>query len=305
MRCLTNLDMSQNELQNAVFHNSYEAPPNPKVGQFYVDISGDEPVLNWWNGNKWVPLGESTPENYPTSILPSINISLSSSSKLIEVGESISIEYETSFNGGSYTYGPDTGVKVTSLRVYDNSVPHKESSTPFGRLDNIIVPEGTEYRITVEADYSQGTIPLTDKGNPYPTAQILAGTATDVIIPDLSSVGGYRKYFYGASTDLEDIDSNYIRSLIHSESPLSAGSTFDLPIEEGSNRVIVAFPQELGLNFKKVIDTGAFNINVYDIFKKVTIDVEGANGYKAIPYDVYVYEPDVSLGENTYVVTIS
>jgi hypothetical protein len=49
---LTALDLSKNELQNAVVQNLASAPGTPVKGQLYFDSTGN--VLYWYNGTGWV-----------------------------------------------------------------------------------------------------------------------------------------------------------------------------------------------------------------------------------------------------------
>lgn len=51
MKLLTNLDFSQNELQNAVLQPLAAAPGNPKLGQLYYDSTLLS--LCQWNGSEW------------------------------------------------------------------------------------------------------------------------------------------------------------------------------------------------------------------------------------------------------------
>ena len=306
MKYLTNLDMSQNEIQNFIVQPLSVAPKNPKLGQVYTDTSGESPELKWWNGKEWVSLGAvKVPENFPTAVNPSVSVSILTGDSQGEVGSSLNVAYKATFNPGSYTFGPDTGITVTSWRVYDNSGSEEILTEAAGTFSDVVPEEGEDYEVIVEAAYSAGAIPLTDQGNPCPSVQIKEGVVTASASTSLESVQGYRKYFYGA-TDIFELNSENIRAnLTHSNSSVGSGVTFDLTITKGSNQVTIAFPTEAGLSLESVIDTGAFNIDVYDIFTKSVVDVEGANGYEAISYDVYTYTPDMSLNKNTYKVTIS
>jgi len=49
---LTAIDLSKNELQNAVVQNLASAPSSPVKGQLYFDSVGN--ILYWWNGAAWV-----------------------------------------------------------------------------------------------------------------------------------------------------------------------------------------------------------------------------------------------------------
>lgn len=300
MQYLHNIDMRQNELQNAVIQPSNTAPANPKVGQLYTDISGNEPKIRWWNGTKWIDLGSAAPDKVPSKKEPSVSIRvLDMEATDTEVGMTIPITYDTDFIPGSYTYGPDTGVTVESWKIYDTE--GNNSTSPDGTFSGVTVGDSTSYKLTVEATHSAGVVPLTEQGNPYPAAQISSGTKKS----STSSISGFRKYFYGTRTEISAMRSDIIRSLTHSSEAIGDGASFDLKIPEGANQVIIAFPSSANLSLESVIDTGAFNIEVYDIFEKEVVPVEGANGYTAIDYDVYVYTPDVSLGANKYKVTIS
>lgn len=306
---LSNIDMSQNEIQNVVIHATAEAPSNPKVGQIYTDISGEDPQIVWWTGKEWLPLGKvSVPENMPSAINPSLSISLLSigSGGLVEVGSTFPVSYEATFNPGSYTYGPETGISVKSWKVYDNSGSGISLTESSGTFEDIMFKDGTEYTITAEATHTEGAIPVTDLGNPAPAIQIKEGTLSASVSTSSDSITGFRKYFYGSPASIIEMNSEGIRSsLTHSTAPVESGTTFELPIAKGANQVIIAFPSNSGLYLSSVIDKGAFNIDVYDIFQKSVVAVEGANGYEAISYDVYTYTPDISLNKNTYIVTIS
>lgn len=53
MKILTNLDLSQNEIQNAIMQPLAAPPANPKLGQIY--FSSVDLTLYLWTGEKWIP----------------------------------------------------------------------------------------------------------------------------------------------------------------------------------------------------------------------------------------------------------
>ena len=56
MKYLSNFDLCQNELQNAVLQNLATAPNNPKMGQIFFDSASSK--FYGYNGTAWVDLGQ-------------------------------------------------------------------------------------------------------------------------------------------------------------------------------------------------------------------------------------------------------
>lgn len=52
---LTNINLSQNELQNAIIQPLAVAPSNPKLGQIYTDSTDSK--IKWYNGTSWATIG--------------------------------------------------------------------------------------------------------------------------------------------------------------------------------------------------------------------------------------------------------
>lgn len=53
---LTDINLSQNELLNAVIQNLSTAPQNPKVGQIYYSTADN--IMYQWDGTEWKPVGK-------------------------------------------------------------------------------------------------------------------------------------------------------------------------------------------------------------------------------------------------------
>ena len=49
---INNIDLSQNEIQNAVWHKLSNAPSSPKEGQYYYDTNSKR--LKYYNGTAWI-----------------------------------------------------------------------------------------------------------------------------------------------------------------------------------------------------------------------------------------------------------
>ena len=96
----------------------------------------------------------------------------------------------------------------------------------------------------------------------------------------------YRAGFYGTLTEKSDLTSDTIRGLSKTTTGLYEGKSTTVSIPLGARRVVFAYPASLG-DLASVTDTNGLNAEILDGFTKITIDVEGANGYDAISYNVY------------------
>ena len=239
----------------------------------------------------------------PTVTFPSLSVTFSGSGK--EVGESIFPTYNAIFDAGEYSFGPATGVQATAWRASDT-----EGNSSASSADNfsVLLTDETAYRLTVECDHTGGAQPLTNEGNPATVTGITAGTVKWTS----SVIKGYRNSFYGAFTqaDLDSFEraestqSQIIRALTKSGKTLSNGSSFTVTIPAGAKQVVFAYPATLRA-VTSIKDVNGMNAEIKSSFALSTISVEGANGYTAIPYKVYVLDyANAVETANTYIVTI-
>lgn len=70
MKYLTNIDLSQNELQNARMQNLASAPSSPVVGQIYFNTTTNKAMV--YDGTNWVPWEVGT-SVYPATATPSMD----------------------------------------------------------------------------------------------------------------------------------------------------------------------------------------------------------------------------------------
>ena len=102
-------------------------------------------------------------EKDPTTTQPSVTVTLSKSGDY-EVGTKVSTTYSARLKSGSYTYGPPTNVVSNSWSVSDGT---NTKDTASGAFDDITVGDDTNYVVTATATYGDGSIPVTNLGNPY------------------------------------------------------------------------------------------------------------------------------------------
>lgn len=271
------------------------------VGVHTVGSSGSKTLPTTGKSVKQVMDLLFASEKNPTITQPYVNLS-SSSMGSKEVGTRISPSYSASLNAGTYQYGPATGVTVTTWTITDTNSGSKDTAS--GTFDEFQVTDSTQYKITAVAEHTEGTIPVTNLGNEYPSGQIQAGSKTKQV----GTITGHRKTFYGTVESKDTtIDSALIRSLAgKSSGALSNGSTFSINIPIGAIRIIIAYPATLR-DLTSVLDVNAFDTPIQSEFlkNKTSVQVEGANGYSAIEYKLFYMDyANANDTLNTYKVTI-
>lgn len=219
-------------------------------------------------------------------------------------------------NPGSYQYGPATGVTAESWTLERVA---NTGSTQIGTSEGATLPAGSDnnggagfiigdvggenvvsslrYRATVQ--HTAGVTAHNNLGgDSSPVVAIAAGSKSK----QTTAYTPYRNYFYGATVDKPTLDSAYIRGLTKSNRAYSAG-TITLNVPAGSNRVCIACVAT-ATGVTQVINETALNADVTATFVKSTVQIEGANGYTAVEYNVWAFEPAVPY-ENTAVLKVT
>lgn len=210
-------------------------------------------------------------------------------------------------NAGSYQYGPATGVTATNWKVEritdkaTTEVANAETASLAAGSDNnggagfVIGDAGGDavaslkYRVT--ATHSAGVTAKDNLGAASsPAVAIAAGTKTK----DTAAYTPFRNTFYGASASKPALDSAAIRALGKTGKAYAAG-TLTINVPAGTQRVAIAcIATAKGVT--KVINETAMNADVTSTFVKSAVPVEGANGYAAKDYNVWIFEPAVAYG---------
>ena len=234
-------------------------------------------------------------EKNPNKTLPAVSFSAQSGFGTFEIGTKKTLTYTAALSAGSYTYGPATGITAQSWSVVCDG---KTLTTATGSFTDVVA-ESTPKNIVATATYNEGAIPKTNLGNDYPDGKIAAGSASKTS----NNLTGVRYMFYGPMTTDAALNSASIRGLGHKEA--SANKTIaTFGAGAGAVKVVVAVPS--GKRITKVLMPSAMNADVTTAFvqQSATVDVEGAEGYTAAAYTVYVYQPaSIDAGE-TYAITI-
>lgn len=243
-----------------------------------------------------------TQELYPSKPTPTCSVTLSGAGAK-EVGTTFTPSYTTGFDKKAYTYAPtDTGVTATAWTVKDSNGVTK--ATASGSFDAFVVADDTSYKLTATASYSEGKVPVTNLGNPYPAAQISAGTTAAA---SSGTVTGYRNWYMYIGTDnTSEVNSAWIRSTTAKGTGKNAGTQTNVTIPAGTKRIMIAIPAGTGYTkvLKDVTDVDGMGLSMIGNFAESSVAVEGANGHTAMNYRVYVAENANGMAATRYTFTI-
>lgn len=233
---------------------------------------------------------------------------------------SISITNNGGSASGSYEIGTEVTPNVRATFTQNDAgaltnIQFKKGGSNVGEAQTSSPATYTEAEFTLEtatsfsatATYAEGAIKDDNLGEPYEEGHIAAGSKTSSNF----TFTPYRQgYFYGvletSSTDAP-LDSAIIRSGTAKNGAYSAGN---LPLISASSvtspkRIFVACPAT-NKGVTKVVMPSAMNADATSDFVKQPspTDVKGANGYTAISYNVWVYEPASISSDQTFTVTL-
>ena len=249
---------------------------------------------------------------------PSISGFALTGAKAVEAGTSLANANYTAatLNPGSYQYGPETGVEASNWKVEritdqgTEQVASQDAASLTAGSDNnggngfVIGDQGGEnvvasLKYKAIATHGAGVTADDNLGDDSsPAVSITAGSKTK----ETSAYTPFRNVFYGASTSKPTLDSAAIRALTPTGKAYAAGSlTINVPA--GAQRVVIAC-DATKTGVTKVINQTAMNADVTATFAKSTVPVEGAEGYTAINYNVWVFEPAVPY-ENTATLVVT
>ena len=266
-----------------------------KIGTVTIPSSGSAVISAKGKSLKQVFSSILAKEKTPSVTLPKVTVT-PVIFDAVEVGTTVTPTWDATMSAGSYTYGPATGLVATSWEVKDNAGSALSTNSK-GSFANIVVGDDTEYVITATAYYGDGAMPKTNIGNDCPDKQIKAGSVSG----SAGKIVGYRSMFYGPDNHTTEIDSALIRGLHNYNGPYIEALTGDnalvITAAEVSRptRFIIAYPhtEEERDGVVKVTITSSMNADALEFYNKLetVVNVEGANGYEAVPYTVWVYAP--------------
>ena len=225
-----------------------------------------------------------------------------SSAGAVEVGTTVTPSYTASLSAGSYTYGPATGVVASSYSVTSTGrktvdgatadTAEDSATTATGAFTSFVVDDDTNYKLSVSIPHNAGVVANDNLGSPSnPAKQIAAGTKTK----DSGAITGFRSIFYGykaggATLDVANLTSAQIRALGNSATTTKPTSMTTNKMQQ----IFFAFPATM--NVGKPVVKDATNGAPQTVSDKVTVKVEGKDGFTAVDYDVYYVNNAAAAG---------
>lgn len=238
-------------------------------------------------------------EEDPDVTQPSVSWTTVSNMGSKEVGTKVSPSYTVALNTGSYEYGPTpTGVAAASYSVIltDGTTATQTLTAASGTFDEITVTDNMKLSLKATITHSAGLNPYTNLNNTNDELAIAAGSKTATYGTNLT---GYRKIFHGALSTEDALDSVAIRALKNGVKNGAMTITWKASDYTSPLRYIIAIPSDTK-TITSAILTSSWNTPITDLYEKqtATISVEGANGYTAVPYDIYIYRPGTGVGSD-------
>lgn len=229
-------------------------------------------------------------EKNPTTEYPVLKYLSISTDSAVPVGTTLTPICKATFNAGSYTYGPETEVKVSSWEISDtygyNTTLTNMTDLNFTMPSVVITDE--PYQITIKANYTDGTMPITNTGVEYAEGQIKASSLSHTF----AAINGYFPCYYGIDTTTDSINANLITNLTNSGNPFTLNKiTFTAAETKGATKFIIALPVNSGLEVKTAILTSTMGVSVLDLYEISDLTIND------IQYKVYTYAP-ASIGED-------
>lgn len=288
--------------ENVYFGSDFTA--TEALGTITIPSSGSTTVEAAGKNLKEFLAGLLAKEKDPTVTQPAVSLSVPQN-KAYEVGTEVAPSYTASLSAGSYSYGPATGVKASAWSVTLNDTVPQTLSTATGTFTTITVGDGANISITATATHGAGAAPKTNLGNEKTESAIAAGEKSAT---STAKITGYRSFFYGVVANTDTINSALIRGLTNGGA-YNAGKTLNLPVGTvtGAKRVIVAYPANTSRGgLTSVLLTSTMNLDITSSYvQQANVNVEGANGYDAIAYKVFVYQPAEIGSDETHKITLA
>lgn len=155
---------------------------------------------------------------------------------------------------------------------------------------------------SAKATYGQGAIKNDNLNEPSPNGRIEAGTINS---QNNLTFQGKRQTFAGTGIgSLPELNSANVRKFTARGLGLGKNSKFDVLVDVGQQHIVIAYPATIG-NITQIRYEEGNDNNMVANFQKQVVQVEGANAFTPINYNVYTYIMDVpAAAKMTFKITL-
>lgn len=163
MKYLVNLDLSQNELQNAKIQNLATAPSTPVAGQIYFNTASNK--YFGYNGTKWVDLGYEHPSTHTIAQISGLQSALDGKSSTSHNHDSAykSASYvpawsEVTGKPSTFTPASHTHSEYVNQNAFSNVKVGSTTVAADSATDTLEFVAGSNIVLTPDATYDKITI---------------------------------------------------------------------------------------------------------------------------------------------------
>lgn len=191
MKHLSNLDLTGNQLQNAVIHPLGTPPSGPSEGQIYFDSSAGDKKLYFFNGTQWIAIQDT--DNYVDEVAFSTGtgtLTLGRSGALADLTVSLDGRYLTAHPATSPSPSVNNSGRTYIQDITLDSFGHivgitSATETMEGKIYNVSVGAGGANSATIVlADNEGGSDAVTISGTTGEIQVTESGDQINIGLPD-------------------------------------------------------------------------------------------------------------------------
>ena len=277
---LSNINLSKNQLQNAVIHPLGTAPSSPVEGQLYYNSTAGVKMLYVYNGSAWVPVGDITAITSTESRLIVTNGTTGDVSLSLDIATVVA-------NGGTglvtadllfdYIAGLDAVYSITAgtgISVTGTSTDPIITNTDRGSSQNIFKNLAVSGQTTVVADSNDDTLTLAAGSN----VTITTNATTDTIT--ISSTDTNTTYDLTNTTVSGGSQINLVPSSGGTDSIQILGTTNEIEVSHASGSITVGLPNDVVIsgNLTVIGTTTTNNVETVSTSNGVIFEGNAADG---------------------------
>ncbi len=198
------------------------------------------------------------------------------------------------------TFTKNDGGNLTSIEIQKGTEKVTGVESPLTSEQSVTFADAAVSYKAVAA-YEEGPIKKDNLGDQSPAGRIEAGSVTSNTL----TFQGKRQTFAGTGAgSLPELNSTNVRKFTARGLSLGKNSKFDVLVDVGQQHIVIAYPATIGDITQIRYEEGNDN-NMAANFQKQVVQVEGANAFTPINYNVYTYTMDVpAAAKMTFKITL-